>query len=418
MVEAVARDQARDVRAVADVVVRVARARVGHGRGDHARAAVAGHLEVGVVAGDAGVDDRDAHAPARRAGPGAIDPRGAQEGPVHPLERLAQSGSDRSARTSGVAPAGGRIRRGAPTAASLSASESSGRRQSSSSPAQVDVLVVRELVRRSWSSSSRSTSSRCDLDSAAPFGDGVHAGARCEPLGVRVAQHSAEAVDRPGAAGEVTAAEPLDEPLPALAGERSSAPSGRCTRASRRPPRARRAQATANSRQRATVSATANRSRKTIVSSAMWDSFLLWKWIRQLSRLHLLGRPLALRPRLATGLPWSVWNELSTSMGPLERSDRTYADRTNVQAAPRPRSRRAGAPARRRGRAWRRRASSSRSARGCGRSPRRGRARFAASSPDRPCGEEAEDLALARGERLRAAVRDPSASSGVRRGSR
>ena len=58
-----------------------------------------------------------------------------------------------------------------------------------------------------------------------------------------------------------------------------------------------------SSRQIAAVSATANRSLKTIVSSAMRDVSSWLELIRQLSRLHVSGRPLALRPRLATGLP-------------------------------------------------------------------------------------------------------------------
>ena len=70
--QAVAGDQARHVRAVAVVVVRVLGARVRDGGGDHARAVPAGRLEVRQLAGDARVDHRDAHAAAGRAVPGLV----------------------------------------------------------------------------------------------------------------------------------------------------------------------------------------------------------------------------------------------------------------------------------------------------------------------------------------------------------
>ena len=66
-VEGVARDDAGDVRAVADVVAGAGRARVGDHVGRDARAAV-GALEVRDVAVDAGVDDGDADALAGDAG--------------------------------------------------------------------------------------------------------------------------------------------------------------------------------------------------------------------------------------------------------------------------------------------------------------------------------------------------------------
>ena len=66
-VERVARDDAGDVRAVADVVAGAGRARVGDHVGRDARAAV-GVLEVRQVAADARVDDGDADALAGDAG--------------------------------------------------------------------------------------------------------------------------------------------------------------------------------------------------------------------------------------------------------------------------------------------------------------------------------------------------------------
>ena len=59
--QAVSGDQPGNVRAVSVIVRGVRGARVGHGRRDNARAVPAGRLEVGDIAGDAGVDHRDAH---------------------------------------------------------------------------------------------------------------------------------------------------------------------------------------------------------------------------------------------------------------------------------------------------------------------------------------------------------------------
>src|SRR5688572_11926421 len=85
-----------------------------------------------------------------------------------------------------------------------------------------------------------------------------------------------------------------------------------------------------SSRPRAAVRATANRSLKTMVSSAI--GFVPPSEVDPAAEppAPSLVRPLALRPRLATGLPWSVWNDLSTHLGPalsqmgsdIRRSDR------------------------------------------------------------------------------------------------
>ena len=74
----VAGDDARDVRAVADRVTGARGARVGDHVGDARRAV--GVLEVGDVAVDAGVDDRDADALAGDArGPGLVGADGLRE---------------------------------------------------------------------------------------------------------------------------------------------------------------------------------------------------------------------------------------------------------------------------------------------------------------------------------------------------